>query len=105
MLVIRLTRVGKKKQPTFRLIVQEKNQDPWGRSKAILGSYNPRVPGKMPVIDVEATKAWLAKGAQPSPSAHNLLVAAKVLESKKVKAHSGNRADGTKDAKPSEEKK
>jgi small subunit ribosomal protein S16 len=86
MLVLRLTRIGKKKQPTFRLIVQEKTQDPWGKAKAYLGSYNPRTKAKS--FKNEEIKAWIAQGAQPSSTVHNMLVESKIIEGKKIKTTS-----------------
>lgn len=41
MLMIRLSRTGKKKKPTYRIVIQDKIKDPWGRSLEILGNYNP----------------------------------------------------------------
>ncbi len=98
MLVIRLTRVGKKKQPTYRLIVQEKSQDPWGKSKEIVGNYNPRTNPKSISLKADRIKYWIGLGAQPSPSVHNLLVDAKVLTAEKRPAASGTGKSGAKEA-------
>lgn len=84
MLVIRLTRVGKKNQPTYRVVVQEKHRDPWGTSVEILGHYNPRT--KVLVVKGDRVKHWISKGAQPSPTVHNLLITNKVIEGKKLRA-------------------
>jgi len=84
MVVIRLTRVGKKKQPTYRLVVQEKHQDPWGKAMDIVGNYNPRTTPKTVVLKAERIKEWISKGAQPSPAVHNLLLTHKVIEGEKV---------------------
>jgi small subunit ribosomal protein S16 len=99
MIVIRLTRVGKKKQPSYRLVAQDKRKDPWGKALEILGHYNPRTEPKTMVFKADRIQAWLDKGAQPSPSVHNLLVEAKIVAGDKVKASTGSSADGTKDAK------
>lgn len=90
MLVIRLTRVGKKKQPTFRVVVQDKTKDPWGKAKDIIGQYNPRTKPKTVIFNEERVKFWLSKGAQPSPTVHNLLVDAKIVKDEKMKASSGS---------------
>lgn len=74
MLVIRLSRTGKNKQPTYRLIVSEKTKDPWGDSLEILGNYNPRTNPKVVSLNAERIKHWLSKGAQASATVHNLLV-------------------------------
>lgn len=83
MLVIRLTRVGKKRQPTYRVVVQEKHRDPWGTSIEILGHYNPRT--KVLVVKDDRVKHWISKGAQSSPTVHNLLITNKVIEGKKIR--------------------
>ncbi len=74
MLTIRLTRVGKKKQPQYRFIVSEKARDPWGKALEILGSYEPlRTPSAI-TLDKERVGYWLSKGAQCSDTVWNLLV-------------------------------
>lgn len=105
MLAIRLTRVGKKKQPTFRLVVQDKQKDPWGKAVEIVGNYNARTSPKTVALKADRIKYWMSMGAQPSPSVHNILVDAKVIEGEKVKASSGNANAGTKDAAPKAEEK
>jgi len=84
MLVIRLTRVGKKNQPAFRVVLTEKSNPVRGKFIEILGSYNPRL--KTKALKSERIKYWLSKGAQASPTVHNLLVSEKIIEAKKVKA-------------------
>ena len=85
MLVIRLSRMGKKKQPTYRVVVQEKGRDPWGNSVDIVGHYDPRAVPKEIVVKADRVRHWIAQGAQPSPTVHNLLVSAGVIEGEKVK--------------------
>ncbi|MFA6603837.1 MAG: 30S ribosomal protein S16 [Patescibacteria group bacterium] len=85
MLVLRLTRVGKKKQPSYRLIVQEKKRDPWGKALEIIGRYNPRTNPKTVDFDAERVKFWLSKGAVASDTVHNLLINAKIIKSAKRK--------------------
>lgn len=82
MLTIRLSRVGKPKQPTYRLVVVPKTSDPWGRSLEILGHYNPRT--KAATLKVERIKYWLSKGAAASATVYNLLVNQKIIEGKKT---------------------
>ncbi|MEA3272873.1 MAG: 30S ribosomal protein S16, partial [Patescibacteria group bacterium] len=86
MLSIRLSRVGKKKQPSYRIIVLDKRKDPWGDYLENLGFYNPRVKPKEIKLKEERIKYWLSVGAQPSATVHNLLVDAKIIEGKKMKA-------------------
>ncbi len=84
MLVIRLTRVGKKNQPAFRVILTEKGNPARGKFIEILGSYNPRL--KQKSLNADRIKYWLSQGAQTSPTVHNLLVSEKIIDAKKVKA-------------------
>ena len=84
MLMIRLSRIGKKKQPTFRLIVSEKTKDPWGRYLELLGNYNPRT--KALNLKADRIKFWMSKGAQASDSVHNLLLKAGLIEGSKKKS-------------------
>ncbi len=91
MIVLRLTRVGKKKQPSYRLVVQEKHKDPWGKAFEILGQYNPRTTPKTINFKADRIKEWLAKGAQPSATVHNLLVDAKIIDKEKVNATMGDK--------------
>lgn len=84
MLVIRLTRIGKKNQPSYRVVLTEKTNPVRGKFIEILGSYNPRSKDK--TLKVDRIQYWLSKGAQPSDTMHNLLVSEKILDAKKVKA-------------------
>jgi small subunit ribosomal protein S16 len=84
MLSIRLSRRGKKKQPTYRIIILEKTKDPWGDFLEDLGFYNPHT--KQAGFKKERIQYWLSHGAQASPTVHNLLVTHKVIEGTKVKA-------------------
>ena len=82
MVKIILSRIGKRKQPSYRLIVLDKQKDPWGKNLEILGNYNPR--SKELDLKIERIKYWLSKGARPSATVHNLLVSKKIIEAKKV---------------------
>lgn len=83
MLNIRLQRVGRKNDPSFRVIVADSKLKPkTGNFIEVLGSYNARQ-GK-PIIDTERAKHWMSVGAKPSGTVHNLLVDLKALTSKKI---------------------
>lgn len=84
MLVIRLQRVGKKNQPSFRIILAEKTAPVKGKFIEILGNYNPRQ--KTKAFETDRILYWLSKGAQASPTMHNLLVSEKIIDEPKVKA-------------------
>jgi len=84
MLVIRLARIGKKNQPNFRVVLAEKGSPVKGKFIEILGNCNPRLKTKF--LKAERIKYWLSKGAQASPTMHNMLVSEKIIEAAKVKA-------------------
>lgn len=86
MLTIRLQRLGKKKQPTYRLIVSEKTKDPQAGSLEILGHYNPTVEPKVKEFKADRIQYWISKGAQFSETAFNLLLEAGIVEGKKKKS-------------------
>lgn len=93
MLTIRMTRVGKKKQPTYRIVVQDRLRDPWGKAIAIVGHYNPRTNPKTLVLKADVIKEWLSKGAQPSASVHNLLVDQKLISGEKKRSSPGKKKE------------
>ena len=83
MLAIRLQRVGRKNDPSFRVIVTDSKMKPkTGNFLEILGSYDARK-GK-PVINTERAKHWLSMGAQASGTVHNILVDLKAVTAKKI---------------------
>ncbi len=83
MLTIRLSRVGKKKQPEYRLVISEKTKDPWGDVLEYLGHYNPLANPAAINLKVDRIKHWLSKGAQVSDTVKNILIDQKILESEK----------------------
>ncbi len=66
MLKVKLARFGKKKQPHFRIVVNEARDKRDGKYVALLGHYEPTQTPKTLLIDLDAYKTWLAKGAQPT---------------------------------------
>ncbi len=80
MVKIRLRRMGAKKQPTYRFVVADSNAPRDGRFIEILGHYNPRTEPKTVVFDEEKARAWLAKGAQPTPTVRRLLAERGLVE-------------------------
>jgi len=81
--MIRLSRLGKRKQPSYRLIISEKHKDPWGDYLELLGNYNPR--SKELNIKEERIKYWLSKGAQCSNTVYNLLIKNGLISDSKKK--------------------
>lgn len=84
MLVIRLSRTGRTKRPNYRLVVAEKSAPVKGRFLEVIGNYDPRT--KELAVNVEAAKARIAQGAQPSETAGALLEKAGVLKRPKLAA-------------------
>ena len=83
MLMIRFQRIGRTNDPAFRIVLLEKARAAKaGGIVELLGTYNPK--SKALTLNAERVKEWIAKGAQPTDSIHNLLVNKGVLEGKKV---------------------
>lgn len=80
MIRIRLKRIGKKRNPFYRMVVADKPNKRDGRFIENIGSYDPHSDPPSIVVDGEKAKAWIAKGAQPSESAEKILVRAGVIE-------------------------
>jgi len=84
MLTIRLTRKGKKNQPFFRVVVIDKRRTAsGGRAVEDLGYVDPLT--KRRNFKKDRILYWISKGAQPSATIHNYLVAEKIIDAKKVK--------------------
>jgi small subunit ribosomal protein S16 len=80
---IRLTRVGAKKQPSYRVVVADARSARDSRAIETLGHYNPRMEPVEFVVDADKAKAWLDKGAQPSDTVVRLFKQAGILPSGK----------------------
>ena len=72
MLAIKLQRIGKKHQPSYRVVVAEKRSKMAAPPVEDLGSYNPFT--KATTVKKERVLHWVKMGAQPTVTAHNLLV-------------------------------
>ena len=70
---IRLMRVGKKKQPTYRVVVADERSPRDGRIIETIGHYGPRADPSVVDIDADLALEWLRKGAQPSEAVQKLL--------------------------------
>jgi small subunit ribosomal protein S16 len=65
-LKIRLKRVGRKNQPSYRIVVADSRAARDGNIVAMLGHYSPRSQGAQFDVNVEQAREWIAKGATPS---------------------------------------
>jgi small subunit ribosomal protein S16 len=70
---LRLMRMGKKKQPTYRLVAADGRSPRDGRFIEILGTYEPRSEPSVVKIDNDKVVGWLTKGAQPTETVQKLL--------------------------------
>jgi small subunit ribosomal protein S16 len=83
MLKIRLQRIGRKNDPSFRAVLTDsKNSTKSGKFLEILGTYNPKAGEKK--LEVERIKYWMGVGAQCSDTMHNFLVHDQVIVGKKI---------------------
>jgi|ERR1035437_2321814 small subunit ribosomal protein S16 len=87
MLKIRLQRIGRKNDPSFRAVLTDsKNSTKSGKFLEILGTYNPKVGDKNlnKNFQTDRIKYWISQGAKCSDTMHNFLVHDKVIEGKKI---------------------
>ena len=91
MLAIKLIRIGKKGQPSYRVVVAEKRSNLPGPPVEDLGSYD--ISKKAAAFKKERIEYWLGRGAKPTATVHNLFVKHGVISGKKmrVKIASGKR--------------
>ena len=77
---MRLTRMGDKKSPFYRIVITDSRNARDGAYIDKIGHYNPTANPAEVVIDVDKAKDWLAKGVQPTETVKNLLVKTGALE-------------------------
>jgi small subunit ribosomal protein S16 len=73
---MRLTRIGSKKNPIYRVVVADSRSPRDGRFIEIVGRYNPQTDPSTIELDEAKVKNWLSKGAQPSDPVAKLIKAA-----------------------------
>lgn len=73
LLTIRLARIGKKKQPSYRIVVIEKTRRRNGRFVEIVGHYDPLTKPAGIRLDADRIKHWLSCGAQPSDTVRSFI--------------------------------
>lgn len=79
---IRLTRLGDKKSPFYRVVVADSHVARDGKCIDQIGTYNPLTDPAEIKIDVEKAKKWIGQGAQPTDTVKNILSKAGVYENK-----------------------
>lgn len=80
MVRIRLRRTGLKHQPSYRIVVADREAPRDGRFLEIIGSYNPRTDPSTINIQEDRLFEWMSKGAQPSESVVKLLTTVGAME-------------------------
>ena len=75
---LRLTRVGSKKNPIYRVVAADSRSPRDGKFIEIVGRYNPQTDPSTIDLNEEKIKAWLDKGAQPTESVRRLIKASKI---------------------------
>lgn len=80
---MRLTRLGDKKSPFYRIVVADSRKARDGEYVDLVGTYNPLVNKNDVNIDLEKAKKWLANGAQPTDTVKMLLQKVGAIEAKK----------------------
>ncbi|MBQ3253356.1 MAG: 30S ribosomal protein S16 [Acholeplasmatales bacterium] len=79
MVKIRLQRFGAHKAPKYRIVAADSRSPRDGKFLEILGTYNPLTEPATVTVDAEKINAWLAKGAQPTITVKNILIANNIL--------------------------
>ncbi len=72
---LRLTRVGSKKNPVYRIVAADSRSPRDGKFLQIVGRYNPQTDPSTIDLDEDKVRDWLSKGAQPSATVQRLLKA------------------------------
>lgn len=91
MLKIRLQRIGRRNDPSYRVVLVEHTFRPQGKYIEDLGAYNPK--SKQKNFNKERILYWISKGAQVSSTMHNFLVDEKIIDKAKVKAWRAKRSE------------
>jgi small subunit ribosomal protein S16 len=75
---LRLTRVGSKKNPVYRIVAADSRSPRDGRFLEIVGRYNPQTEPSTIELDEDKIRDWLSKGARPTNTVQRLLKAKRV---------------------------
>lgn len=86
MLKIRMSRLGRKGRPFYRMVVSDSRNTPRSSNVDIVGHYNPLTEPAELTVDLDKVDGWLAKGAQPSGRAHALIKEARKSQGAQAEA-------------------
>ncbi|HYA44902.1 MAG TPA: 30S ribosomal protein S16 [Acidimicrobiales bacterium] len=76
---LRLMRMGKTKQPTYRIVAADSRSPRDGRFIEVVGTYQPRDEPTRVVLDAERVAKWLSEGAQPTERVRRILAGAGII--------------------------
>ena len=79
MVKLRLQRFGAHKAPKYRIVAADSRSPRDGKFLEVLGTYVPTTEPATVTLDAEKIQAWLAKGAQPTITVKNILIANKII--------------------------
>lgn len=83
---IRLTRLGDKKNPFYRIVVSDSRKSRDGEYIEQVGTYNPNTNPAKVIINADVANKWLSNGAQPTETVRNLLVKEGIIKTTKKTA-------------------
>ena len=70
---IRLRREGTKNSPYYKVVVADKRSPRDGKFIEIIGTYDPKKPGRNSTLEIDRIEYWISKGAQPSDTVRSLI--------------------------------
>ena len=70
---IRLRREGAKNRPYYRIVVTDSRSPRDGKFIEIIGTYDPKIPGRNSTLKIDRVEYWISKGAQPSDTVRSLI--------------------------------
>src|SRR4029450_12361703 len=70
---IRLRREGAKNSPYYKVVVSDRRSPRDGKFIEIIGTYDPKIPGRNSTLKIDRVEYWISKGAQPSDTVRSLI--------------------------------
>ena len=70
---IRLRREGTKNRPYYKVVVADRRSPRDGKFIEIIGTYDPKIPGRNSTLNIDRVEYWISKGAQPSDTVRSLI--------------------------------
>jgi small subunit ribosomal protein S16 len=70
---IRLRREGAKNSPYYKVVVADRRSPRDGKFIEIIGTYDPKIPGRNSTLKIDRVEYWISKGAQPSDTVRSLI--------------------------------